>query len=139
MFGLNSTLESLLALQRSMDEALKSDYFGKSTYSGGSPLINVFKEGEDTLVTVELPGVKKEDIHVEVKRNILRIKGKRDIAIAEGASAHRRERSGYDFDRTFKLNNMVDEGKIKAEFSDGILAVLLPAREEEKPKQIAII
>lgn len=138
MFGLNSTLESELALQRSMDEALKSDYFGKSTNSEGTPPVNVFKDGEDNLVTVELPGVKKEDIHIEVKRNILRIKGKRKITIDNGASAHRRERRSYNFDRTVKLKNMVDEGKIKAEFTDGILAVLLPAREEEKPKQIAI-
>lgn len=138
MFGFNSAFDTLWRLQRAMDRAMDNDYFGLSTFSAGTPSLNIFKEDENSLVTVEIPGVKKEDVKLEVKGNTLRISGERKIDFPEKASLHRRERSAYKFDRTVRLSHEVDENKIKAELKDGVLAVLLPPKEEHKPKSITV-
>ena len=138
MFGLHSTFDALHALQQAMDRASRNDYFGISTVSSGKPSVNLFQEGNDTMVTMEIPGVKKEDIKLEVKNDSIRIQGKRENKPLENASAHRRERSNYNFDRTIKLQHEIDGNKIKAELNDGVLAILLPMKEEHKPKSITI-
>lgn len=138
MFGLTSTFDTLWNLQRAMDGAMRNDYFGRSTVASGNPSLNIFKDGENTLVTVEIPGVKKGDLKLEVKGKTLRIHGERKFKLPEGASLHRRERSNYTFDRTIQLSQEVDESKIKAELKDGVLAILLPPAEEHKPTAIAV-
>ena len=57
--------QALLALQRELDSAYRSDWFGSGTTSAGSyPLVNVFRKGEDFVVVAELPGVNKADLDV---------------------------------------------------------------------------
>ena len=138
MFALNSTLDALLALQSAMDRASRNDYFGFSTVSSGRPAVNLFKEDDNTLVTVELPGVDKKDVTLEIKGDTIRITGKREVKPLEKASAHRRERRDFSFDRTIKLQHEINEKNVKAELNDGVLAVLLPMKEEHKPKTITI-
>ena len=138
MFGLTSAFDTLWSLQSAMDNAMRNDYFGRSTVSCGNPSLNIFKEGENTLVTVEIPGVKKEDLNLEVKGKTLRLHGERKLQFPEDSSVHRRERFNYSFDRTIQLAHEVDESQIKAELKDGVLAVLLPPAEEHKPKAITI-
>ena len=138
MLGFTSAFDTLWSLQRAMDNAMRNDYFGRSTVASGSPALNIFKDGENTLVTVELPGVKKEDLNLEVKGKTLRIHGTRKIEFPEKASVHRRERNSYSFDRTIQLSHEVDDSKIKAELKDGVLALLLPPAEEHKPKAITV-
>ncbi len=138
MFGFTTAFEPLWNLQRAMENAMRNDYFGSATYASASPALNLFKEGENSLVTVELPGVSKQDIQLEVKGKTLRIKAQRKISYPDGASLHRRERASYSLDRSIQLPHEVDEAKVKAELKDGVLALLLPPREELKPKTIKI-
>ena len=138
MFRITHAFDTLWSLQRAMDAAMRNDYFGRSTVAGGSPSLNIFKDDDNTLVTVELPGVKKDDLKLEVKGKTLRLHGERKVNFPEGSSVHRRERSSYKFDRTIQLTHEVDESKIKAELKDGVLAVLLPPAEEHKPKAITV-
>ena len=138
MLGLTHAFDTLWTLQRAMDNAMQNDYFGRSTTAAGTPPLNIFKEGENTLVTVELPGMEKKDLKVEVKGKTLRISGERKTQIPENTSVHRRERSNYAFDRTIQLSHEVDETKIKAELKDGVLALLLTPAAEHKPVAIAI-
>ncbi len=138
MFGLTQALDTLWNLQRAMDDAMENDYFGYSTVSRSTPALNIFKEGDNTLVTLELPGVKKEDVHLEVKGKRLRLSGERKVEFPEKASLHRRERQSYKFDRSILLDQAVDEKNIKAELKDGVLAILLPPAEDQKAKSITI-
>ena len=138
MFGLTSAFDTLWELQRAMENAMSNDYFGQATTTRGYPPVNIFKDGENTLVTVEVPGLKKEDVKLEIKGKTLRISGARETGFPEGASLHRRERASYRFDRTLRLAQEVEEKEIKAELKDGVLAVLLPPAEEHKPKAITI-
>jgi HSP20 family protein len=130
---------TLAAIQRAMDNAMGSDWFGSRTAGAGSyPPVNVFSEGEDFVVVAELPGVKKEDLDVQVRADTLRIKGKKTVAEEAEGSVHRRERSAGDFDRTLTLPAQLDANKVSADYRDGVLTIRLPRAEHERPRTVAI-
>lgn len=131
--------ETLLGLQRAMESVMGSDWFGTRTSgSGAFPLINVFNDGDDFVVVAELPGVRKEDLDIQVRGDTLRIRGKKSIAYDEKASIHRRERSAGEFDRTLSLPDDVDAAKVSAEYRDGVLTLRLPRAESAKPRTVTI-
>lgn len=103
------------------------------------PAVDIF-EGETAVVLkAELPGIKKEDVSVEVKDNVLTIKGERkaESEIKE-EKYYRRERTYGSFSRSFNLQYTVKPDKIKARFKDGVLVIEVPKPEEEIPKQINV-
>jgi HSP20 family protein len=130
---------ALLGLQRAMDGVTGNDWFGSRTAgSGAFPPVNVFNDGEDYILVAELPGVRKEDLDVEVRGDTLRIQGKKTIAYDESASVHRRERSAGQFDRTLTLPAEIEAGKVTAQYRDGLLTLRLPRAESAKPRTVAI-
>jgi len=140
MYGLlSNTLDALLALQQSVDYAKGRDYFGLETSSHGVyPPVNLFEKDGGLVLLAELPGVKKEDVNLEVKDNLLRIAGERMVDYGEEVSYHRRERECFTYDRTLKLPFRVDDEKIHAEMNDGLLAIALLQKEEDKPRHVTI-
>jgi len=131
--------DALLDVQRALEQSLSSDWLGRSTAGAGSyPPVNVFQQGHDLLVVAEIAGVKKEDLQISIKRNQLRIAGKKAADYGDNASVHRHERGFGSFDRTFTLPMEVDADKVKAEYRDGLLALHLPRVERELPKTIRI-
>ncbi len=130
---------TLLGLQQAMDSVMGSDWFGSRTSgSGAFPLINAFIDGDDFVVVAELPGVKKEDLDVQVRGDTLRIRGTKTIAYDENASIHRRERAAGEFDRTLTLPDDVDAAKVSADYRDGVLTLRLPRAESAKPRNVTI-
>ena len=130
---------TLLGLQRAMDNVMGSDWFGSRTSgSGVFPHLNVFTSGDDFVVEAELPGVKKQDLDVQVRGDTLRIQGKKTIAYDENASIHRRERTAGQFDRTVTLPDEIDSARVSADFRDGVLTLRLPRAESAKPRTVAI-
>jgi HSP20 family protein len=100
--------------------------------------VNIFRKGDDLVVITEIPGIQREDVEVQVHGDRLRISGKKAIQYDEGASLHRRERIAGHFDRTITIPIQVDADRVKAEYHDGVLALLLPRAERDKPKSITI-
>jgi HSP20 family protein len=130
---------TLAAVQRAMDSVMGGDWLGTRTAGGGAyPPVNVFNEGEDFVVVAELPGVRKEDLDVQVRGDTLRIKGKKTVGYEPQASVHRREREAGEFDRTLTLPAQLDAAKVAAEYRDGVLTVRLPRAESERPRSVAI-
>jgi len=122
-----------------MDSVTGNDWFGSRTSgSGAFPLVNVFNDGEDFVLVAELPGVKKEDLDIQVRGDTLRIQGKKAISYDDGASVHRRERAAGQFDRTLTLPAEVDAAKVAAEYRDGVLTLRLPRAESAKPRTVTI-
>lgn len=139
MMPLSGTLETLLALQNALDIAQNTDFFDNATTSRGVyPPVNIFGKDRDLVLVVELPGVKKKDLNIEVKGNTLRLSGERTIDYGENTSYHRIERNSLKFDRTIRLPNNVESDQVKAEYKDGLLVIMLPCAESEKPKKIVI-
>jgi HSP20 family protein len=128
----------LLSLQRALDAQTSSGWLQNQTAGQGPfPPINVFQKGDDVLAIIELPGVEKSDLQIQAKENTIRIFGKKTTNYPEG-SVHRRERVFGEFDRTLSLPIQLDPDRIKAEYRDGVLALLLPRAESEKPRTIKI-
>lgn len=139
MVMMRDPFATLVAVQRALDSAMQSDWFGTRMTGGGTfPPINVFQDGEDFVITAELPGVRKEDLEIQVKGDQVRIQGTKAVAYPEDASVHRRERSGARFDRTLQLPAQIDAAKVSAEYRDGVLTVTLPRAENDKPRSVTI-
>lgn len=130
---------TLLGLQRAMDGVMGGDWFGTRTSGAGAyPLVNVFSDGDDYVLVAELPGVKKEDLDIQVVGDTLRLQGKKTIAHEPGASVHRRERSAGEFDRTLTLPTEIDAANVTAEYRDGVLTLRLPRAASAKPRSVVI-
>jgi len=97
-------------------------------------------ETEDRFeVTVELPGMKPEDVTVEYKDGALCIHGERKEETEEkGKTFHRVERQYGEFRRVLPLPTAIDETAVQAEFKDGVLKVLAPKTAAAKPRHIEV-
>ena len=110
------------------------------TRGAWAPAVDIYSNGQHELVLkAELPGIRREDIDLKVENNVLTIRGerKRDVEIKQDAY-QRVERTYGAFARSFTLPSTVNPDGVKAEFKDGVLTVVLPAREEAKPRQVQI-
>ena len=103
------------------------------------PAVDIFETENGIVVAAELPGVVKENVSVEVKDEVLTIKGERlaNPKIKE-ESYYRRERLYGPFKRTFTLHQNIQPDLIKATFKDGILEIEIPSPLKEQPKQITV-
>ena len=104
------------------------------------PAVDAFESEQHELVLkAELPGVKREDIDLKVENNVLTIRGERKRDVEVKPDAYQRvERAYGSFTRSFTLPSTVNPNGVKAELKDGVLTIVLPAREETKPRQVQI-
>ena len=103
------------------------------------PATDIQETKDDVVVSVEIPGMKKDEIKVMVQDNILTIRGeKRQEKEDKDTNYHRIERNYGSFTRSFSLPTSVKADKISAAYEAGVLRVLLAKAEEAKPKEIPI-
>lgn len=103
------------------------------------PSIDLVEEENEFAVTVDLPGLKPEEVQVEFKEGALWITGERKEEKEEkGKTYHRLERTYGEFRRVLPLPAAVKEEEIEAKFSEGLLKVTLPKAEEAKTKRIEV-
>jgi HSP20 family protein len=139
MPGLSDPFSAMLALQRALESRFQSDWMGGGTAGTGAyPPINIFKQGDDFVAVIELPGIDKTELSIEAKENTIRISGKKALNYEENASIHRRERSSGVFDRTISLPLQIEPDGIRAEYHGGLLALFIPRAASEKPRTIQI-
>jgi HSP20 family protein len=131
--------DALFRFQSALERQLDSDWLENATSGiGAFPTINVFQRGSDFVAIIEMPGVSKDDLGLEVRGNTIRISGKKTVDYGGEVSMHRRERIAGSFDRTISFPVQVDPNRITAEYRDGILALSLPRAESDKPKAIKV-
>jgi len=131
--------DTLLQFQQALDSFRTSSWLGSGpSASGAYPPLNVFRKGDDVVVIMEVPGINKSEIRVQVKGNTIRLSGSKSIQYGEKAAIHRRERRAGNFDRAITVPVEIDPDGVQAECRDGILALYLPRAERDKPKTIAI-
>jgi HSP20 family protein len=128
--------DPLFADLRPMDD-LVGRLFGNGTrVTGFVPALDLRETEDEYLVLVDLPGVKSEDIVVELNDQVLTISGSRvPVEIGE---ARRTERPSGSFVRRLTLPKGVDSDKIVADFREGVLELRVPKPAEVKPRKIAI-
>lgn len=137
--------KDMFSLRNQMNR-LFDDFFApaKGETDGGSlwswnPAVDIVDNGDNLMVTAEIPGVDKKDISVDVRDRVLTLRGERSAENEDkNEKYHRRERFYGKFERSFTLPGEVDPDKIKAEYKDGVLKVEIPKPEGYKPKQITV-
>jgi HSP20 family protein len=104
------------------------------------PPVDIFENGHgEIVIKAELPGLDKKDIDLRVENNTLTIRGerKRESEVKD-ENYHRVERVYGAFTRSFSVPQTVDAGRVTADYKDGVLTVVLPVKEEAKPRQIQV-
>ncbi len=101
--------------------------------------VDIYDDKDSMVITVELPGAEKKDISVEIKDNIISIKGERvsDKEVKE-ENYYRKERDYGSFHRAFTLPSAVSSDKVMAKFKDGLLKIEIPKPEKDKPKLVSV-
>ncbi len=121
-------------LYRDMNR-LFGNYSGSPTF----PILNVWNDDSEAVVSVELPGVDRKDVNVSVHENVLTVEGERKSeALAESDIQVRRERPAGRFTRSLRLPFEIEADKISARYENGLLNIHLPRREATKPRKIEI-
>jgi len=87
---------------------------------------------------MEMPGVQKEDLDVSVESGILNVDGRLNFKKYEGMQPVYTEYNVGHYRRSFSLTNRIDQLKIRADVSDGVLTLVLPKAEEAKPRKITV-
>lgn len=104
-----------------------------------SPAVDIYETDSDVVLKAELPGMKQDDIRLEIRENVLTLKGERkQESELQTDNYHRLERSYGAFQRTFTLPGAIQQDKVTAKFKDGVLEVVIPKAEAAKPKSIKI-
>ena len=103
------------------------------------PPVDISEDQDKIRLTTELPGVREDQVTIQMEGGVLTLRGERKFEDEkQGRNFHRVERSYGQFVRSFTLPNDVDREKIRATFSDGILEIEIPKREDARPRQIKI-
>ncbi len=109
------------------------------TESLRKPLYNVNGNSEAYEVRVEMPGVPKGGVKIDLEDSILTIRGERNATVPEGMKTLHRELSPLSYLLRLRLNTPVDEEQMTAKLEDGVLTVRLPLKEVAKPRQIPVL
>jgi HSP20 family protein len=104
-----------------------------------TPAVDVVEDADKIEIRADLPGVRQEDLDIQIQKEVLTLRGQRQVAAkAEGHRYARSERVFGAFVRSFALPPTVDGEKIGAELKDGVLTLTLPKRPEAQPRQIRV-
>ena len=135
-------LQDLMVLQDRMNRLFEDatqrrqsgtdDEFERADWT---PAADIYETDSGYLIAMDLPGIDREALEIDVDDSRLVVKGTRTIAESK---QHRAERQRGKFLRTFSVPGSVNQAMIGAEFKDGVLHIRLPKRTEQKPKKIEI-
>jgi HSP20 family protein len=135
-----SPLDELHRMRQQLEQMFGDSETPHQRVSAGVfPLINLTEDKDNYFVRAELPGVKGDELDIQVTANNLAISGERKIAAEEeGARYHRKEREEGSFSRMIGLPGDINPDKVDAKLQNGILTVVVSKAEAAKPKQITV-
>lgn len=135
----------LLSLQERMNKLFEDSLVrsankpGEISQSTWTPPVDILERDDDITLKAELPGVQLEEVDLQIKDDILTLKGERRFEKeTKKENYHRVERSYGIFSRSFTLPSSVDQAGIRAKLKDGILEVKLPKARSVESKPIPI-
>ena len=125
------------AMDRLFDDAFTRPLSLRDGWS--APAIDMYQTDEEIVVKAALPGIKPEEVQINITGDILHIKGELKHEEEKQEKAwHMREQRWEAFERSVALPTDVVADQAKAEFENGVLVITLPKAEEVKPKTISI-
>lgn len=140
-WGFRRPFNELYRLRRQMNELYGA--FAESAApmlsAGVFPLTNVNEDSNNYYVRAELPGIKSDELDIQVTSDGISVTGERKIPEeGNGVKYHRREREAGKFSRSINLPGEIDVNAVEASLKNGILTVTIPKAEVAKPRQITI-
>ena len=100
-----------------------------------TPAADIYETETGYSIAIDLPGVDRQGLEIDIDDNRLVIKGTR---VVEESMKQRTERPGGKFLRTFSVPGSIDQAQIRAEYKDGVLQISLPKRKEQKSQKVEI-
>lgn len=127
-------------LQKELDSSYEvNGSEGSISTAEWAPSVDIKEEDHQFVLYADIPGVKPEDIEVHMDAGILTVKGEKESESKEEKDGYKRvERSHGSFYRRFNLPDTADGDAIKAHCKHGVLEIIIPKREEVKPKKINV-
>ena len=102
------------------------------------PVTDIFETDQALTVILEMPGVERENLDVNVENDILTIEGRIDYAKYEGLQPVYTEYNIGHYVRSFQISSKIEQGEISAELKDGVMTLVLPKAEKAKPRKINV-
>lgn len=122
--------------EQTLSRSQVEEGFAPSTWT---PAVDIYETPEAIVLQADLPGLRREDIDIQIRDDTLTLRGERRFAKDVHEESYLRiERAYGAFHRSFTLPATIQQEKIRAVFRDGILELTLPKAEEAKAKKIAI-
>jgi HSP20 family protein len=118
--------------RRAREESEKRDELDRADFT---PPADIYEMETAYSIAMDLPGIDRTTLEIDIDDNRLSIKGTRVI---DESNQHRSERAHGKFARSFTVPGSVDQANIKAEYKDGVLEITLPKRKEQKAKRVEI-
>jgi HSP20 family protein len=126
-------------MQRELERMVSSFSPDRTRMNQAFPAMNAWTNENEEIVTAEIPGVEPKEIEITVNNDVLTITGERKaVDSSEDIRYHRRERVNGKFSRSIQLAFPVDPEKVNASIENGILTVVLPRAEADKPRKISV-
>jgi len=128
-------------LSRSFNDIMDEFFSKTSDYRNGNfvPSVDISETDKEFEISAQLPGMKKDDIIVDLENGRLTLSGERKFEKEEeGKNYHRVETQFGKFSRSFYLPDSIDEDSIKATYKDGVLNITIAKNKEKVRKQIKI-
>ncbi|TDO46888.1 HSP20 family protein [Kribbella sp. VKM Ac-2527] len=122
-------------------DRLAQQFFGsQGTWSRPTPMpMDAYRQGDQYVVSFDLPGISPDAIDLDVERNVLTVKAeRRPLERGEGVQMQVSERPLGVFSRQLFLGDTLDADRIEASYEAGVLTLKIPIAEEAKPRKIAI-
>ena len=135
-----SSFEELAKMRRDLSRLFGDMETPARTLDAGVfPAINLTQDADNYYLRAELPGIPAQNLDIQVTGKNISISGERTIpSESENARYHRRERESGTFSRALTLPGDIDSDKVDAKFVNGMLTVVIPKAEAQKPKQITV-
>ena len=125
-----------LALRQKQEVAAKEERTVPGRYY--APVTDIYETDSGLMIVMEMPGVTKERVTIDLQGDVLRIEGQIDFSQYKGMEPVYTEYNIGHFVRTFRLPSKIDREKIAAQLEDGVLTLTLPKVLEAQPRRIAI-
>jgi HSP20 family protein len=140
MFRYFDVTDEMDRMRREMDRMFRSVSGAGLSTPGGYPAMNMWLDGDNVILTAELPGVARDEVDISIEGNTLTLSGERKPQeLPEGATYHRRECGYGKFTRVIKLPYMINLDEVKARMHNGVLEVKLERAEADKPRKIKVL
>lgn len=135
----NKTFNGVASL---IDELFSNETFGtpRTNFSSKSPFVNIKETEDDFSLEFSIPGISKDDVNIELDNEKLTVSAEfKSDGSKDAGNFTRREFHVSSFKRSFILPDTIDASKIRANHENGILEILMPKKEEAKPKPVRTI